>query len=270
MTAATTSTARARRPAHLSPRLTAATAGRVLRQLRHDHRTIAMMLVLPSAAARAALPAVEGPADPPRPAGHLRPGRADHARHLPVRGDVPGHQHRDAPRAHLRARSSGCSPRRWPGWTCCSATAPRSGSPPPRRPLVTVADRDDGLRPRRRRLDLAGRPHRRRRRGARRGARAAGQRVRPHRVPGRAVHAGDRAAAVLPLRAARAASTRWPGWLQAISNLLPLTYAVEALQEVGQLGRRPPARCGSTSASSPAPRCWPSALAAATLRRRTN
>src|SRR3954449_7123264 len=33
---------------HLHPRLTAATAGRVLRQLRHDHRTIAMMLVLPS------------------------------------------------------------------------------------------------------------------------------------------------------------------------------------------------------------------------------
>src|SRR3954449_12627836 len=33
---------------HLSPRLTAATAGRVLGQLRHDHRTIAMMLVLPS------------------------------------------------------------------------------------------------------------------------------------------------------------------------------------------------------------------------------
>jgi ABC-2 type transport system permease protein len=33
----------------LSPRLTAATAGRVLNQLRHDHRTIAMMLVLPSA-----------------------------------------------------------------------------------------------------------------------------------------------------------------------------------------------------------------------------
>ncbi|MGY1825828.1 ABC transporter permease [Blastococcus sp. SYSU DS0541] len=32
-----------------NPRLTTATAGRVLRQLRHDHRTIAMMLVLPSA-----------------------------------------------------------------------------------------------------------------------------------------------------------------------------------------------------------------------------
>jgi ABC-2 type transport system permease protein len=46
MTAATLSRTRT---THLSPRLTAATAGRVLRQLGHDHRTIAMMLVLPSA-----------------------------------------------------------------------------------------------------------------------------------------------------------------------------------------------------------------------------
>jgi ABC-2 type transport system permease protein len=35
-------------PAAFSPRLTGVTAARVLRQLRHDHRTIAMMLVLPS------------------------------------------------------------------------------------------------------------------------------------------------------------------------------------------------------------------------------
>lgn len=34
--------------AHASPRLIGATAARVVRQLRHDHRTIAMMLVLPS------------------------------------------------------------------------------------------------------------------------------------------------------------------------------------------------------------------------------
>ncbi|WP_199580109.1 ABC transporter permease [Blastococcus sp. TBT05-19] len=33
---------------HLSPRLTTTTAVRVLRQLRHDHRTVAMLLVLPS------------------------------------------------------------------------------------------------------------------------------------------------------------------------------------------------------------------------------
>jgi ABC-2 type transport system permease protein len=48
MTAATLQPARTR-ATHLSPQLTLATAGRVLRQLRHDHRTIAMMLVLPSA-----------------------------------------------------------------------------------------------------------------------------------------------------------------------------------------------------------------------------
>jgi ABC-2 type transport system permease protein len=47
VTVTTTPPARAR-ATHLNPRLTAATAGRVLRQLRHDHRTIAMMLVLPS------------------------------------------------------------------------------------------------------------------------------------------------------------------------------------------------------------------------------
>ena len=43
-----TATLERRAITHLSPRLTANTAGRVLRQLRHDHRTIAMMLVLPS------------------------------------------------------------------------------------------------------------------------------------------------------------------------------------------------------------------------------
>src|SRR3954468_11174333 len=36
------------RPRAFSPRLTGATAARVLRQLRHDHRTIAMLLVVPS------------------------------------------------------------------------------------------------------------------------------------------------------------------------------------------------------------------------------
>ncbi len=48
MTAATLAPPRAR-ATHLSPRLTLATTARVLRQLRYDHRTIAMMLVLPSA-----------------------------------------------------------------------------------------------------------------------------------------------------------------------------------------------------------------------------
>jgi ABC-2 type transport system permease protein len=52
----TPTTSRPRATGHRAPagtptglRLTTATAGRVLRQLRHDHRTVAMMLVLPSA-----------------------------------------------------------------------------------------------------------------------------------------------------------------------------------------------------------------------------
>ena len=48
-TSRSTSRTTSRTPAALSPRLTAATAGRVLRQLAHDHRTIGMLLVLPSA-----------------------------------------------------------------------------------------------------------------------------------------------------------------------------------------------------------------------------
>ena len=47
MTATTTHPTRVA-AVHLSPRLLTATTSRVLRQLRHDHRTIAMMLVLPS------------------------------------------------------------------------------------------------------------------------------------------------------------------------------------------------------------------------------
>jgi ABC-2 type transport system permease protein len=47
MTATTARPARSTTGA-FSPRLTGATAARVLRQLRHDHRTIAMMVVLPS------------------------------------------------------------------------------------------------------------------------------------------------------------------------------------------------------------------------------
>jgi len=48
MTAMTATTAQPRATAGFNPRLTAATTGRVLRQLKHDHRTIAMMVVLPS------------------------------------------------------------------------------------------------------------------------------------------------------------------------------------------------------------------------------
>ena len=68
--------AAAARATHLSPRLTLATTGRVLRQLRHDHRTIAMMLVLPSALLGLLYLLWKDLPDPSRPAGHLRPRRA--------------------------------------------------------------------------------------------------------------------------------------------------------------------------------------------------
>ena len=60
------------------------------------------------------------------------------------------------------------------------------------------------------------------------------------------------------------------GWLQVISHLLPLTYAVKALQEVGQLRDGHRRRCGSTSRVVAGAALLALALAAATLRRRTN
>jgi ABC-2 type transport system permease protein len=48
MTTTTLASADRVRPSVFSPRLTTATAARVRRQLRHDHRTIAMMLLVPS------------------------------------------------------------------------------------------------------------------------------------------------------------------------------------------------------------------------------
>ena len=241
---------------HLSPGSLLATTARVLRQLRHDHRTIAMMLVLPSLLLGLLYLLWKDLPTPAGPAGHLRPGRADHARHLPVRRDVPGHQHRDAAGAHLR------HPR-----------AAAHHSPGPARPAARLRAgvrsgggaagrrhgdrRDDGLRPGRRRLGLARRPHRRRRRRAGRGPRAAGQRLRPQRVPGGAVHAGDRAAAVLPLRAARPG--RPDGRLAAGDQRRPAAHLRRRGPAGGRaVGRRPPARCGWTSPSSPAPPCSPS------------
>ena len=138
-----------------------------------------------------------------RPRG-VRPDRAHHARRLPVRDHVPDHQHRHAARAHDRhAGAPAHHPARQDG------------------PALRVRHR---LRPRRRRPGdgglrgrvLALRPghgwpdrarhrHRHRQRGARRRARSVVQRVRPYRVPGRAVHAHRGAAAdpvVRPVRRA--------------------------------------------------------------------
>jgi ABC-2 type transport system permease protein len=62
---------------------------------------------------------------------------------------------------------------------------------------------------------------------------------------------------------------RMDGWLQAISNVLPLTYAVEALQEVGRSATATGTMWTDVSVVAGAA-LLALALAAATLRRRTS
>jgi ABC-2 type transport system permease protein len=59
------------------------------------------------------------------------------------------------------------------------------------------------------------------------------------------------------------------GWLQAVSNVLPLTYAVEALQEVGR-SPDPTGTMWVDVAVVAGAALLALALAAATLRRRTS
>ncbi len=90
------------------------------------------------------------------------------------------------------------------------------------------------------------------------------QRVRPHRVPGGAVHAGVRPAAAPAVRPVRPADAM-PRRSRAVSDVLPLSYAVDALQAAG----RDPAWLGDFRAtcrgrlrSSSASLAWASATLA--------
>ena len=70
------------------------------------------------------------------------------------------------------------------------------------------------------------------RRGARHGAGPARQRLRAHRVPGGAVHAGLRAARSSSCAACSCRATSCRRCCAAISNVLPLSYAVDAMKDV--------------------------------------
>ena len=187
----------------MSPRILGHHDRRILRQLRHDRRTIAMILVVPTVLLTLLYFMFDGQER------HLRPGRADHARRLPVRHHVPGHQHRDAARAHHR--HAGAAVHHAAGQAGPAVRLRhrvrhrRRASRPRSRPASRT-----GSRPGHRGQPVAGDPDRGRQRRARRRARPALQRVRPHRVPGRAVHAGGRRAAAAAVRAVRRRATRWP------------------------------------------------------------
>jgi ABC-2 type transport system permease protein len=102
-----------------NPRLTLATTARVLRQLRHDHRTIAMMLLLPSLLLGLLyLLWKDLPEIPGQPSVFDRVGLTMIAIFPFVVMFLV------TSIAMLRERTSGTLG--WPGSTCCSATAWRS------------------------------------------------------------------------------------------------------------------------------------------------
>ena len=153
------------------------------------------------------------------------------ARRLPLHRDVPRHQRRDPARAHVRHAGAAAHRRRSARPTSCSATPWPSARWPSYRPwwqrhsrsgscgldvagpawlLVLVAVFDALL-------------------GTALGLLASA--LRAHRVPGRAVHAGLRAAAVPALRAARAPRPAAARCSSAVSDVLPLSYAVDAMKD---------------------------------------
>lgn len=212
-----------------------ATTGRILRQLRNDHRTVAMILVVPALLMTLLYFIYQDAPGPPH-----APRRSSTGSASPCSGSCRSSSCSlitaiAMQRERTWARSSVCSPPAGASWT-----AGGYGSalrwPPPRRPpsLRLVAFWLLGM-------NAAGNP------GwvmliamvdaVRWWRWPAGQRVRAHRIPGRAVHAGGRSQIFLcGLLVPR---DRLPDLLEAISNVMPLSYAVDALQQVSLHPSRP-------------------------------
>ena len=241
----------------------ASTTGRILRQLRHDRRTIALLLVVPVVLLTLLYYMYDDAA-----AG-LRPDRPDHAGRLPVRDHVPDHQHRHAPGAHHRhpgaaadhpdgqgrpavrvrhrVRRGGGGPgdrrgRAWPTGCSASTTAGSVGLVS----LIAVANAVLGVA-----LGLS----------AARSPAPSSRRCSSCRWwwSRSSCSAGCSCPA-----------TQMAGWLQAISDVLPMSYAVQALQEVGATRRTDRADLARPRRSSSAASWSALILAAATLRRRTD
>ena len=215
----------------LSPQAYLATTGRILRQLAGDHRSVAMILVVPSVIITLMYFMFK---DAPHPPGTPSPFNNACLIMLGV-----------FPLIVMFLITSITMQRER-----VSGTLERILTTPLRRldllaaygtafSIAAAAQATLGVR----RLVLAprsrygGKPgmgvrHRHHQRGPRRRSRPAVQRIRAHRVSGGSVHAcGDRAPALLcGIIVPREVL---PDWLQWISNALPASYALEALQQVG-------------------------------------
>ena len=196
-------------PKNHDPRILLAVAGRVLNQIRRDHRTLAMLLVLPCALMTLLwwmFDDLTVPGARPSPAGVV-----------PVHHHVPGDQRDHAAGADVR------HPRAAAGNADGQARLPRSATPSPSGWSRPSSRRSrwafrPGARPRRAGAGLGADPGRDRRRRPRHRARALRLRVRPHRVPGRAVHAGGGDPADPAVRPVRARATQLPAVLGFIST----------------------------------------------------
>ena len=204
----------------MSVRVTLATAQRVLWQIRHDPRTIALLLVVPAVLLVLLRYVLDG-----RPA--RLPGVG-----APLCGLFPFiAMFLVTSIAMLRERTTGTLERlmtcRWPSSTCWPATRSRSARSRRAggRRVHGRLRRTRASTPARR---LAGRRAGGRQRGARDGARAVRQRVRADRVPGGAVHARVRPPAAAAVRAVRARDQMAPRAAGGV-RALPFTYAYDAL-----------------------------------------
>ena len=209
----------------MSPRATLATAHRVARQLRRDHRTLALVLVVPPA-----LLALLAYVLDRQPATFDRIG-------APLVGVFPLIvMFLVTSIAMLRERTGGTLERLMSmpmakldlllgyGLAFAAVGALQAGG-----------HRDGRVRParrRQRRPRVGGRRPRGRQRAARDGARPVRERVRDQRVPGRPVHARVHPPPAPARRPVRAARPRCRTPLQAISGALPFTYAYDALAKV--------------------------------------
>jgi len=243
----------------MSARILLSTARRALAQLRHDRRTVAMILVVPLVLMVLVYYLFEN-----------QPGTFDHVGLTmlgsSLRLNVHRHQRRHVAGTHLPAPWSGSSPRPFTRPTCCSAMAWLSAWRPRCRPYwppaspigrSTCAPREH--RPRR--------GHRRVRRRPRHGAGTVLQRFRPERVPGRSVHARRGTAQIL-LCGLFSPRPQMTGWMRDLSDVMPLPTPYRVCNKWA-CSRAPRRSCGGDLGIVIGAALLALALASVTLRRRT-